>query len=771
MSQDRFLIAPLQSGLQNDLVAWQIMDDSWASLNNAYVWRGRLRKRFGSKYMSQTATAVQAPLLSRLRTSYDDAGNVMATSGAGDITAIVPGATGYIGQMFSIGDYTYTIIDITAGPQNMLTDDPAATIYTFNSTNGQVHITTATGHGVPVYFYPTYPVMGLANYKVGAINNQPSFAFDIAYAYTYNNGWQRSGLTTEWHGSDSQFFWTTNFTEATIHDTALFVTNFNATIGAPGATDDPMYYWNGTVWTNFSIGGGFAVSGGIYFLSGGNDFVQTARIIVPFHNRLLLLNTIEHTGAAPGTNNAYPQRCRFSINGSPIANDAWLENDQTRTIGATTYRYGGAGYIDAATKEQIVTAGFIKDRLIVYFERSTWEIAYTGNEIQPFLWQKLNTELGAESTFSPVPFDKVVLAMGNTGVHACNGVNVERIDSKIPNETFQIQNKDDGIKRIAGIRDYYTEMVYWTYTQSGRDTIFPNRVFVFNYNNGNWAFNDDCITTFGYYEQQTDVTWANSHLTWAEYTAAWNSGIAQSQFRQVIGGNQQGFTFIISADITRNEFVMSVTDMAPAVPPPVAIPVEVTANVIDHTLRPGEYFQFRDNGHITGLDGMIFTVKRIINQDNFVFDAPFYTADYIGNGYIARVSRIFAQSKQWNPYQKSGRNCTINRIDFAVKKTTNGQIIVDYSPSTSQLSMIQEGTVTGAMLGSNVLETSPYPLMPFETEQVTLWHPVYFDTDGEFVQITLTLNDTQMKLPAIVYEDFWLEGLVLNTQPTSQRLQ
>jgi len=216
---------------------------------------------------------------------------------------------------------------------------------------------------------------------------------------------------------------------------------------------------------------------------------------------------------------------------------------------------------------------------------------------------------------------------------------------------------------------------------------------------------------------------------------------------------------------------MSVTDMAPAVPPPVAIPVEVTANVIDHTLRPGEYFQFRDNGHITGLDGMIFTVKRIINQDNFVFDAPFYTADYIGNGYIARVSRIFAQSKQWNPYQKSGRNCTINRIDFAVKKTTNGQIIVDYSPSTSQLSMIQEGTVTGAMLGSNVLETSPYPLMPFETEQVTLWHPVYFDTDGEFVQITLTLNDTQMKLPAIVYEDFWLEGLVLNTQPTSQRLQ
>ena len=53
----------------------------------------------------------------------------------------------------------------------------------------------------------------------------------------------------------------------------------------------------------------------------------------------------------------------------------------------------GGGYIDASTEEQIVSAEFIKDRLIVYFERSTWELAYTGNEVLPFVWQKINTEL------------------------------------------------------------------------------------------------------------------------------------------------------------------------------------------------------------------------------------------------------------------------------------------------------------------------------------------------------------------------------------------
>jgi len=47
--------------------------------------------------------------------------------------------------------------------------------------------------------------------------------------------------------------------------------------------------------------------------------------------------------------------------------------------------------------------------------------------------------LGSESTFSTVPFDKVLLSIGSTGVHACNGVNVERIDNKIPNEVLKLK--------------------------------------------------------------------------------------------------------------------------------------------------------------------------------------------------------------------------------------------------------------------------------------------------------------------------------------------
>jgi hypothetical protein len=772
MAQDRFLIAPLDNGLQTDLVAWQIQDSAYATLNNAYVWRGRLRKRFGSKYMGIPTSAAQAPLFSRLRTSTDYDGVAMVTDGAGTIgvapVVIVPTAAGQLGQMFSIGDFTYTVISAAAGVQNLLTNDPLCTGATLNNTTGALVILTASGHATAVYYYPANPVMGIYNYKVGAIYNQPTIAFDTQFAYLWGNGWDRIGAGalggTQWHGSNSQFFWATNYRTTLTSDTILIATNFNAATGAIGANHDPIRYWNGAVWADLT---GVTPSP---YLTAGNR-IYTARIAVQFHRRLLLLNTFESdAGVAQVVQQA--QRCRFSIDGSPIAANAWLEPNQ---VGA-----GGAGYIDAATKEQIVSAEFIKDRLIVYFERSTWEIAYTGNEIRPFRWQKLNTELGAESTYSRVPFDKVILGIGNTGVHACNGVNVERIDNKIPDKIFQIQNKNEGVARTIGVRDYYTEMVYWTYPSidAGSTDVFPNRILVYNYNNGTWAFNNDCITFFGYFEQQQDVTWASSApLTWAQYVATWSSGVLQSQFRQVIGGNQQGFTFIISADITSNARVMQITNLTPAVAPPVAVPVDVTVQSINHTLHYGDYVQVVDPAGTTGLNNLIMMVKRVVDANNFVVESPTgFAAAYIGGGYISRVSRMFIQSKQWNPYKKQGVNWALNRIDFAVKRTSNGEITVDYSTAATQLSMNAEEQLTNTQLGDGVLETRPYgpvldPIYPLETEQATLWHQIYFGAEGSFVQITMTLSDTQMRTATIVFEDFWLEGLILNTQMTSARIQ
>lgn len=430
MAYDRFLIAPLNTGWQNDVKPWLTPDDSFQTLNNAYVWRGRVRKRFGGEYTGLGAPAGMGSYYSRL------AINLPKTDDNGDATGFVGGHVWKSGQAFTIGTDIFTVISDAPGAQDMQTNSTTATVFTYDVTSGAYKIQGST-HTTDIYFYPSTPVMGITNYQVGPVNDQPSFAFDTQFSYTYTgNRWQVADAVQVWHGNDHQFFWSTNWLGLLPGENAIFTTNFNATVGTPTANDDDIFFWDNTTatWEDFSVFTVFqsAVGGIAPF-----PFVSTALMIFPFKGHLLLLNTIENDGVLPyltaSKNTQFAQRCRYSHYGSPFVTNAWLEPNASITAAPFDFRFGdGGGYIDAATDEAIVSAEFIKDRLIVYFEESTWEIVYTGNEVMPFCWQKINTELGSQSTFSTVPFDKMVLTIGNVGVHACTGANVERIDGKYP---------------------------------------------------------------------------------------------------------------------------------------------------------------------------------------------------------------------------------------------------------------------------------------------------------------------------------------------------
>ncbi len=549
MPLDRFFIAPYdtESGLQTDVKPWLISDSAFSSLTNAYVFRGRVRKRFGSTWLDNNK------LKSRFRV------NVATTDGVGDASALVPTASGAIGQMFSIGTNVFTVSALGA-PANLLIDGTAATA-TFDTTTGAFVFTGSTALTI-VYWYPALPVMGLLSYELGSTNDEKIIGFDQLYAYQYSSGWERlTGETTPgaslWSGSNSQFFWGTTWTGTSAADKLFFVTNFNE------AEVNYMRYFDGTNWENFRPQ-----------IDAVPNYLISARILVVFKNRLVAFNTWEGPNIAGALN--YQNRCRYSQIGSPLAADAWRQDTP-----------GKGNAIDCPTTEAVITVEFIKDRLIVFFERSTWELVYTGNQAYPFAWQQINTELGAESTFSVVPFDKVALGVGNVGIHACNGANVERIDNKIPQFVFDIHNDNDGPQRVYGVRDYYVEMVYWTLPDTDTDSDFPypNRVLVYNYKTGTWAINNDSITAFGYYQPSAGITWSSSTITWST-DISWDSGATQSKFRQVIAGNQQGYTFIVDADVPRNAAVLQITDISttPA----------TQLTVIDHNLRNGEYIYIQD---------------------------------------------------------------------------------------------------------------------------------------------------------------------------------
>lgn len=770
MAYDRFLIAPFQSGMVTNARPWIIPDDAFEDIANAYVFRGRVRKRFGSRLMGMGWNSPQTePLFSRLRI------NLGNTDGSGNFSGSVPGAIFEVGQMFSVGTEIFTV-SVAGTPGVMLTTG-ASTVHTYNTTTGAVVINGAALN-TAVWFYPAQPVMGFVIYETGPNFDSPTYAFDTQFAYVFSGGfWQRSGtgVTPIWHGSDTNFFWSYNYRSNTPNINALFTTNFYVVNlnGAGNANDDPIWVTtDGNTWTAM-IG---STNGWFFRPNGGaprtGPFIQTSLIIVAFKGRLILLNTVENDGGmAGGTNTHFPNRARFSWSGSPFAVNAWYEPGQTDSAGNT---WGGGDYIDATTAEEIVSAEFIKDRLIVYFEKSTWELAYTYNDSLPFVWQKINTELGSEATFSTVPFDKQVLTIGNTGVHACNGANVERIDNKIPNQIFRIVNKNAGVERVSGVRDYYAELVYWTFPsiEQNPNEKFPAKVMVYNYVNGTWSFNDDCITTWGYFEQQEGTTWASTTDTWQAANYTWGSGTVEAQFRQVIAGNQQGYTFIVDTNYGRNAQAMQITNMAYN-----AARDTVTLTIINHTLNitpRGDFVNIRDASGVTLSGFGIYKVVAYVDEDNVeVGPVTSFTGTYTGGGTAARVSNIQILTKQWNPYVDKSRNVYIAKIDFGVQKTEAGEITVDYYPSATQLSMIYNAEQTGALQGDGTLQTSPYDptYYPLEQEQRRLWHPIYFQTDGECVQLYMYMNDSQMVVPDIAFSDFQLEGMVLHTQPTTSRLE
>ena len=757
MPQDKFLIAPINSGIQRDTKPWLILDDSFQTLENVYTFRGRVRKRPGGRLMQHQ------PYQSRLRI------NIGHTDGIGDISVTVPGSKFLVGQQFTIGTEILTVIAL--GIPAALLDTGNSLTARFNTTTGLLSITGSTNINTPVYYYPAQPVMGIAPYEdETGINNEPLYAFDTQFAYTFipATGWERSGTGTNplWHGTDINFFWADSWQGITPNLTALFVTNFQVTNlnGLGTITDDPLWVTqDGATWNQFFP----------FFNPNPNPllpqpYVVTARIVIAFKDRLLLLNTVENDGTGDdvttfGNNTNYVNRVRFSWNASPFAVNAWYQPDTKDSLGNL---YGGAGSIDATTDEEIISAEFIKDHLIVYFERSTWELAYTNNYAQPFLWQKLNTELGVESTFSVVPFDRAVLGMGNVGVHACNGSNVERIDNRIPAQVFEISNTNNGVERTCGIRDYFTELVYWSYRSVGNTFVYPNQILAYNYRNQTWALFDDCITAFGPYNQQGSATWANINLTWQQANMSWGSGTIAPLFSQIVAGNQQGYTFIVDSNVSRNSPVMQITNMSDAA-------VGYNLHIINHTLEEGEYIAIESaEGVNAQINNNGYNVAQVIDANNIVVFNPalvgISSAGYTGGGQVTRLSAINILTKQYNPYIDKGYNFSINKVDFAVGKTANGAIEVDYYTSSSYFPTVTNNLAPVNAQGTNTLETSPYALYPFEQQQTRLWHPIYISDQGECIQLKLYLSAEQLFDLNITWSDFELEGMMLYVRPTGR---
>jgi hypothetical protein len=768
------LIAAPKVGLERDIEPWLLPEGAYPDLQDCYLWRGRIKRRKGFS------------LLGQLNRSLGASGT---TDGAGNLTFTIPGFSSGSpmtpgASQFIVGTTTYRDGTITPGgdPITLLVNGVGtATLDRGAGGNPGQLIITGGPHNTPVFYYPGLPVMGLAGQELLTLNVGDLVAFDTVFAYVWSNNnasfgdasnYKGTTTTVTWSAPNYQLFWTTNYANC------LWATNYK-----PGIQTSPIAN---------TVNGGDGIrwydedqTGWVNFLPqvDSTNYLQGCLMIFPYKGRLVVLNTFEGPNNAIATR-AFTGRARWSENGTPFYTNSPAAAIPTFYKGGSVTNawrsdlVGLGGYIDAPTLEAIVSAEFVKDSIVVYFEKSTWRLVYTGNEVLPFIWEKINTELGAISTFSVVPFDKVAIAISDVGIHACDTVNVLRIDDLIPDEVFGINIMNQGGQRTYGIRDYANELVYWSIPyiggtsefdpDTGEQPIFPNKILTYNYKEGynSYSFFNDSFTCFGYLPPgYPDLTWAEADMNWEDANFPW-IGIENPNGTKVIGGNQQGYVEILQ-DRTLNDVSLFISNVTLGDP-------TVTISSPNHNLTTGDFVKFvMPNGGITNLDSNIFEINvpklppnDLPDPNNFTIqidpeNPP--TGVYTGPGQIVVVNNLSILTKRFNPYMGEGAQVRLAYIDFYLDRTTNGQIEVNIFANEDSNNPINSNT--SVVVGSNLVNTFPestYQSSPdVSLSNSKLWKRLYVESISQLFQIQITLSDAQMEDDEIVESDIVLHGMIL----------
>lgn len=861
MNLQPYLIAGSDVGLETDKKSFLLPDKAFPTLENAYVWRDRVKKREGLKLIGRLRRVLTGQSLGNTSagatTNVADVFNTIGITGENPeidpgslvITVAAPDTATFTDQgdgtfaVTGIGDATGSYVNYATGEVNLQFNPAAA---------GGSAITAS------INYFPSLPVMGIIERERANINFEQTLAFDTKYCYVFDgtNYDEYLPLTsTTWNGSNSQFFWGANFRASDPSVRQLFVTNFNL-----DATGNPIRYTDGATWTDFepaisstqvtneSLGtytagaGTFGpviatnfpiipgtvtvtfsngvdadtiftdpakdgtlkgspntntgatidyTTGTLTFptisptMPGGNaavtidykyeaDKLFSAKVLVPYYGRLLAFNTYEGSDKTiVGGAKQYFNRVRFSQIGDPTQIGAW-----DSTI------FGRGGFIDAPVNEEIVSAIFYKNTLIVFFEKTTWQLRYVGDYGLPFIWERVSSDLGSESTFSHVLFDDAVLGVGDRAIIAATSQGVERIDLKIPNIVFSFRNQNQGTARVHGIRDFQRELVFWCFndsTDTGTSQVFPNKTLLYNYRNNTWAVFRNNVTTFGRYYGINSVTWDRTDVFWDDYQEFWQDPDGQAEFPFIICGNQQGFIHFYGYH-SKDEKSLSITAINRAVSPPqLTIP---NHNLIDGDIIYLEGLDFIDTSDssdvATDLNNQTYRVETFetydanvikitkwdtVNQSydsNFSYTPANGTGTYIGGGTAALIPRMNIITKDFNPFTMEGKQVKFGYIDFLTDKTTSGQISVRLYTDTIRptFNNVLPTDMGNLLVGQQEMQTQENPLFS-NTNAGLIWNRFFSTAFGQFVLIQITYDEDIMNNKTVLEQEFVLNAMIL----------
>lgn len=742
------------TGLVQDRENFLLPSDAYPTLENAFVWRERIKRKQAyqllgrlRRVLSSVTLSVQANLGSAVFADVlnDPSINVRATQPNAQIQ---PGSVTIV-----VGALTYRD---TAADGTLVTSPASANVGDINYITGRLSLTFVppiglTNVDVTLSYFPNLPVMGIRTRDLSPVNAEMTVFFDTRYAYNFTAGGFVEFISgTTWSSTlpqaDSNFFWSTNYWVSTANIKIFWVTNFS------GQTGDPIRYTNGTgsgsgFWVNFAPQ--IAIDPIL-----GAIFLEQCLCMLPFRSRMLVFNTLEGTSLA--TSIQYPQRIRWAAIGTPFT----VVGTIPVSVNANAWRddiRGQGGYIDIPTNEDIVTVGFVRDNLVIYCERSTWQLRYTGRSISPFQIEKVNTELGAGSTFSGVQFDTSLVGIGDKGVVQCNSVESERIDVKIPDLIMEhVNNNNFGQKRVHGIRNFLLRLAYWTYPETDNNGIFPDRRLVYNYENDSWAIFTDSLTTLGTFQPVGSRTWANPagsttdvKVQWEEANFPWVN--KQEAILSIVGGNQQGYVEYLDQQTTNDES-LTIT----AITGNTTTATQLTSP--NHNLQTGDVVKVKSiptgTPFATSLNNQIFGVVKTSADTILIkkyssatgefsdpqLDAP---ATYIGAGQICVRDNFSIVSKKFN-FLEQGQNIQIGYVDVLMTTIEDGAITMNMFVNYNDTQPINVGN----SFFNTIISTNPnysgtgFPSNGEASEKTN--QRVFCASRGNYLTIEYTFSNAQM---------------------------
>jgi hypothetical protein len=737
-------ITGMTTGLVQEREEFILPDDAYPILENAYIFRERIKRKKGYQ------------LLGRLQR------NIGTTDGSGNLTVTInphpiqPGIAS-----FTVGTNLFNDPG-GASPVTLLTSGPGTAV--LNRTTGVLAI-SASNAATAVQYFPGLPVMGIRQQELQNSASDQTVFFDQDYAYIFDGTlmqfkefipgttWNSAGLDVT--GTD--FFWSTNYWVSsippftTVNKKLFWVTNGS---GGDAGGGDPPRITDGTTWVDFTS-------------STWNQIDNTNSLfnwlaMLPFRGRMVVFNTYEGlTASGKGSAMNFSNRIRWSTIGNPFipyaagppATGSWRDDIR-----------GQGGFLDIPTSEDIVSIGFVRDNLVVYCERSTWQLRYTGRSIAPFQIERVNSELGAESTFSAVQFDTSLVGIGDKGIVECDSYKAERIDIKIPDFVDQFNSLNNGVARVQGIRDFQNRIAYWTiplvqfYPNIGNTNwIFPTARLVYNYENDSWAIFNDSLTALGTFQLQSSPNWLQIPQTWIEYEQSWLDDDVEDFI--IVGGNQQGFVERLD-QLTVNDVSLYISNIVT----PGSGPTIITSP--NHNMQTGFVIGISGipattpgsdlNGRIFGIDvtgANTFTLLAFDGIDN-QFDLPVRSTvmgTYVGGGLINIRENFSIVSKKFN-FLDEGQSIQMGYIDVLMVAIGDGQIslnvYLDYDEVNTSNTLPNNQIIGISPTQQDTFFNSIIPTSPSNfavaKEGTKFWQRVFCSTRANFLTLEYTFSNLQM---------------------------